>query len=241
VDLSEVLFADSRDTVSITDDPLILCEGDFAVLCSDSAAFAGVWPEVSAPVIQPPDWPTLNNSGQQGEEWADDLRLILSGDQVIDRVPYGDDWGGEAGRSLERIEAAGPGCEASNWAGCTQGGTPGAPNSVSSGEQGGPFLAVWPSPFSPDGDGRDDVLNISMNAGTSGNTVTARIYNVQGRVVETLADGLECGSSLALQWDGSSGSGTRMPVGRYLVFLRCRPASGEVREAVEVVILARRL
>ena len=100
---------------------------------------------------------------------------------------------------------------------------------------------MWPSPFSPDGDGRDDVLNVSMNAGTSGNKVTARIYNAQGRVVKTLAERMECGSSLALQWDGSDENGARMPVGRYIVFLRCRPASGEVREAVEVVILARRL
>ena len=241
VDLAEVTFSDSREAVSITDDPVVVHEGGFAVLCADSAAFAESWPGVEAPVIQPEQWPALNNENQQGEEYADDLRLSLASGQVIDRVPYGDDWGGDTGRSLERIEAPAAGWEASNWTGCAEGGTPGAPNGASSGQQGGPFLAVWPSPFSPDGDGRDDVLNVSMNAGTSGNTVTSRIYNAQGRVMKTLAERVECGSSLTLQWDGSDENGTRMPVGRYIVFLRCRPASGEVREAVEVVILARRL
>ncbi|MFO7949179.1 MAG: lamin tail domain-containing protein [Candidatus Fermentibacteraceae bacterium] len=241
VDLAEVRFSDSRDTTSVTEASILLQPGDYAVLCSDSTAFWEAWPDVEAPVIQPQTWPTLNNTNQQGQSWADDLRLSLASGQVIDRVPYGDDWGGDTGRSLERIEAPAPGWEASNWTGCAEGGTPGGPNSASSGQQGGPFLAVWPSPFSPDGDGHDDVLNISMNAETSGNTVTARIYNVQGRVVKTLTERMECGSSLALQWDGSDENGARMPVGRYIVFLRCRPASGEVREAVEVVILARRL
>ncbi len=241
VDLSEVSFADSRESISITDAPIVLDGGGYAVLCSDSTAFRETWPGVEAPVIQPEDWPTLNNTNQQGEEYADDLRLILQGGQVVDRVPYGDDWGGGVARSLERMEAADPGWQASNWAGCPEGGTPGRENSCSSGQQGGPFLAVWPNPFSPDGDGRDDVLNIEMNAESQANTVTARIYNVQGRVVTTLAERLECGASLGLQWNGTSESGARMPVGRYIVYLRCRPESGDVREALEVVVLARRL
>jgi hypothetical protein len=220
---------------------MVVQPGGYAVLCSDSAAFGQHWPEVEAPLIQPPQWPTLNNANQPGEAWADDLRLLLPGGQVIDWVPYGDDWGGAAGVSLERITASEAGHSASNWTGCAAGGTPGEANTASESQGGGAFLTVWPDPFSPDGDGIDDLLHIEMGSDASQSTVTARIYNVQGRVVKTLAEELECGGTLSLQWDGSDRSGSMMPVGRYIVFLRCTPEGGEVREALEVVVLARRL
>ena len=139
------------------------------------------------------------------------------------------------------MAATDPGYLPSSWAGCLEGGTPGRANSVAGGGQGGPFFSVWPSPFSPDGDGVDDLLHIQMNASNAENEVTVRIYNVQGRVVRTLADGIRCGSTLSLQWDGSDRSGASMPVGRYIAYLCCRPDPGEPREALKVVVLARRL
>ena len=85
--LDELLFADSRECVQVVEGPLSLPAGGYAVLCSDSSGFRDAWPGVEAPVIQPEEWPTLNNTNQQGESWADDLRLLLPGGQVLDWVP----------------------------------------------------------------------------------------------------------------------------------------------------------
>ncbi|MBD3278596.1 MAG: hypothetical protein GF388_09865, partial [Candidatus Aegiribacteria sp.] len=74
------------------------------------------------------------------------------------------------------------------------------------------------------------------------NEVTLEIYNVQGRLLLRLLNRETCGSSRTVAWDGSGDSGGRLPVGRYIVYLKSRAAdSGEYREDCTVVVLARQL
>ncbi|MCD4848622.1 MAG: gliding motility-associated C-terminal domain-containing protein [Candidatus Aegiribacteria sp.] len=212
------------------------------MIVSDSSEFRELWANVECPVLQPSSWPTLNNSTQQGEEWADQLILRDNTGQATDYVPYDDDWGGAAGISLEKLNPEFKGYDSASWSGCMSGGTPGNENSCISGSTGGEFLEFHPNPFSPDGDGRDDLLTIEMNFNSPENEVTLEIYNVQGRLILELLNREACGSSRVIIWDGTGENGQRLVVGRYIIFLGSRAIdTGEFRETCEVVILARPL
>ncbi|MBD3278185.1 MAG: hypothetical protein GF388_07795, partial [Candidatus Aegiribacteria sp.] len=156
---------DSKDRSVFCNDSLSIEPGEFLVITSDSSAFGEVWQNVQCPLLQPSSWPTLNNNTQSGENYADMVILRNRESDPTDFVPYDDDWGASQGVSLEKLDPDLPGWEASGWTGCSEGGTPGGPNSCVSGGEGssGRFLHCYPDPFSPDGDGSEDVLTIEMN------------------------------------------------------------------------------
>jgi len=108
--------------------------------------------------------------------------------------------------------------------------------SPGSGPQG--FLSYWPDPFSPDGDGMDDVLTITVQGGGE---VSLEVFNVQGRSLLVLADGAPSGGQFTAVWDGLDADGGRLPVGRYIILARLEKPDGEVREKAAVVVLARHL
>ncbi len=244
VQLINWTFEDSREMFVFCVDSMIVQPDSFAVLVSDSSAFRSIWPGVQCPVLQPPGWPALNNSTQPGKPWADNLKLRDLSGNVMDYVPYDDDWGGSSGVSLEKLNPDFSGYNASSWTSCSNAGTPGATNSCAaeSGNGSGRFLDLHPDPFSPDGDGRDDVLTIEMNFLHPENEVTLEIYNVQGRLLLRLLRNKLCGSSEIVTWNGTSDNGGRLPVGRYIIYLKSKAIdTGEYREACNVVILARPL
>jgi hypothetical protein len=237
-------FEDSRDRYVFCFDSVSVQPDSFAVITSDSTAFRAVWPDVSCSVLQPQGWPVLNNSTQQGENWADILILRDSSLRVMDYVPYDDDWGGASGQSLEKLDPTRNGYEASNWCTCSVCGTPGETNSccTASGSSSGRFLYYYPDPFSPDADGRDDILTIEMNFHHAENEVTLEIYNVQGRLLLQLLCDEICSASRTVTWDGTGDNGGRLPVGRYIIYLGSRACdTGEYRETCDVVVLARQL
>jgi hypothetical protein len=244
VQLEGWTFEDSRDRFVFCSDSTIIQPDSFAVLVSDSSAFRTIWPDVQCPLLQPAGWPTLNNTTQQGEEWADILMLRDPSGNVMDYVPYDDGWGGSSGVSLEKLNPDFSGYEASSWLSCSSGGTPGKCNSCSAagGRSSGKFLDYYPDPFSPDGNGRDDILTIEMNFQHTENEVTLEIYNVQGRLLLQLLNNESCGSSRIVTWDGTNENGGRLPVGRYIIYLNARAEdTGEYRETCDVVVLARPL
>ncbi len=235
-------LSDSRETVTLPEAPQPVPAGGYALLVPDSAGFAARWGDVGCPVIQLDDWPALNNTTQPGAGYADLVTLTSPGGEASDHVPYDDSWGGGSGTSLERVCAETASWRGDNWASCTCGGTPGQRNSVSgAASPEGAFLELHPDPFSPDGDGREDVLSITVRPGGTA-TVTLTVYNVQGRPVRELLAGETVGSVTTVSWDGTDDDGRRLHIGRYIVYASARPSdSGEVREDCLVVVLAGRL
>ena len=125
VDLSTLAFADeTRAFTPVAASSVVLPPDSHAVLVRDSAAFRQRFPDVE--VLVPSDWAALNNGGDT---------VVLrrrSTETVLDAVPYEPSWGGAEGRSLERIDPAGPGDAASNFGSSTApaGATPGRRNSL---------------------------------------------------------------------------------------------------------------
>ena len=223
VELSSYVFSDPDAAAAL---PGYLLEpGAYAILCPDAQGFSDAWSGVQCAVLTPSCWPTLNNAGDT---------LSLGDGTLTDWVPFSADWGGGSNVSLERRSPAERGWLAENWGSCTTGATPGRANSIC-GQQGGPFLSAWPEVFSPDGDGVDDRIEITLNVPGQGCSAEARVYDVTGRVVAELWNGPVPGVTLVLSWDGAG-----MPVGRYIVFA-CARNGNSLLEGALVRVLARRL
>ncbi|MBD3369716.1 hypothetical protein GF402_05050 [Candidatus Fermentibacteria bacterium] len=240
VELTGWMVADALSGHSMAESCYVIRPHSFAVLAPDREAFRAAWPDAACEILVPDGWPVLNNSPSQGAEWADNVRLYTSTGRTEDWVPYSDSWGGAEGVSLERVDPMDRGYLPSNWAGCRDTGTPGIPNSTGGQTADGELLVLSPNPFSPDGDGRDDRLTVTVSP-RGPSRLTLEVYNVQGRLVRRLSDGESVSGTIIYEWDGRSDRGSGQSVGRYVVYVLSERDDGEVREAVEVVVLARRL
>ena len=170
---------------------------------------------------------TLNNTGD---------RLILTDGSggTIDRIDYTPQWHTPAlenrqGRSLERIESETSGSGAWNWgtsAGAS-GGTPGYRNSLATGlVKRDERLNCSPNPFSPDGDGFEDVTGIGYRLGEGAVIARVRIYDAEGRPVRTITGGDYVTGAGSFAWNGYDDRGRRVPIGIYLILLDAVDASG---------------
>ena len=80
-------------------------------------------------------------------------------------------------------------------------------------------LALFPNPFSPNGSGGRDELNIVYEiTGQMWNRamVQAAIYNLEGKLVKELWRGYQEPGGQTLRWDGRDSLGRRVPNGLYL-------------------------
>ena len=181
-----------------------------------------------------------------------DLIHLQYGPHTIDSVYYHPSWHQAGvreatGLALERLLPEGPSNDPANWTSSPDpsGGTPGRPNAARLRENlplsGRPDLEIAPSPFSPDGDGIDDVAVLRFTLPTAGALVRARIFDRQGRLVRTLGPA-NSGAQGLLLWDGRDDTGGALPIGIYIVVLEAMDARGGrllVRRAP--VVLARPL
>ena len=218
---------------------LSLAVDSMVILAADSSIFFEYLP-LSAQVIV---WNTsnisLNNNG-------DSLVLWDQSGTMIDRVDYRPSWGGEMGLSLERISASALSNDPLNWATSldSTGGTPGRMNSRAfpESEFSENILTLEPNPFSPNGDGRDDLLAIQYNLDQADAQLDLKIYDVRGRKVKQLASNAVAGFQGALLWDGTDEQGRILPTGMYIIYLEALGRGGtRIQSARRVVALARPL
>ncbi|MBN2104468.1 lamin tail domain-containing protein [bacterium] len=186
-------------------------------------------------LIEMQPFPNFNNS-------QDGIFLFDPGLNVIDSVAYCHAWGGGKGVSLERIQHKGESNNSANWYGCIslEGMTPGVKNSVSKDSINcRATLNIDPNPFSPDGDGMDEVAFIQYRLPFEYATITLSLYDVQGRCIRHLRRGIESGGEGVVLWDGRDNSGRRARIGLYVVFLEVLDyASGAVIQKKTTVVLA---
>ena len=183
---------------------------------------------------------------------GDAIFLTDSEGVTIDSVFYDDSWQSPnlldtRGIALERISPFGPGGDASNWSSSAtpRGGTPGAENSIYQisdelPEQIG--ISFSPNPFSPDDDGRDDILFINYKLDEPDYLLNVDIYDRYGRPIRKLANSMQGSFEGSLLWDGRKDDGSSNRIGIYIVvFEAFNSASGRNRAFKETVVLARRL
>lgn len=156
---------------------------------------------------------------------------------VVDLAVYNDEMHMElledpGGISLERVSVNRSGSDADNWhsAASLEGyATPGRRNSQAlQEEEGDRRLEVEPEVFSPDNDGSNDLLEITISTGGSDWVIGLLITDVHGKRVRVLANNHLAGPSITYTWDGEGETGSMQPMGFYVIHARAyHPASGQ--------------
>jgi hypothetical protein len=237
VDLSEWRWRDASVEFPLVfpDSALTIAPGEFALLAANrNIAHA----DPRARVIVPKTWLTLNND-------RDRLALADFHDRVQDSLFYSQNWGGKAGVSLERINPHLSSTDSSNWSSCVDliGSTPGRVNSIfTEFVPSQATVTASPQPFSPDGDGHDDVAIIQIQVPATTANVHLKIYDIRGRLVHQLLNNAPVGATHQVIWNGRDAANQPVPIGMYIVYLQAIHATGGILvEARTTLILARKL
>jgi hypothetical protein len=209
-----------------------LAPGGFAVVAADSLAPIPALASGTLRIAATP-WPGLNNSdGPDGT--ADAVVLRDARGIVVDGLRYSASAVPERGWSIERL-LPDPDVRGLLWASCKarERSTPGRANSATAPPAADIRLRVEPNPFSPDGDGRADLLGIAFQVPAGCDGFRARLYDLEGRKRADLgADRLGPGPR-HLVWEGRDNAGIALPTGVYVMHLefhsKISPALSERR------------
>ena len=149
------------------------------------------------------------------------------------------------GVSLERANSEMPSGDKNNWhsAAETVGfATPAYQNSqkfTSGGED--QEITITPDIFSPDNDGRDDLLHIALSKNEPDCAVNISIYDSGGRLARQLANHVLSGSEGIFIWDGMTDSRSKAPLGFYILLIEISRPDGMVRKIKKTAILGGKL
>ena len=229
--------SDSSKKKIITSQETLMQPGSFFVLAADSNHFL-FFGESENTIIIGSRFPRLNNDG-------DEIYLYSPTETLIDNVIVSPNLAGGRGISAERIDPLSDSRSKSNWLSSVEllGGTPGKSNSVSkeihvSNLQ----LKLTPNPFSPDGDGYEDILKIDYSLPSRSVIMDIIIFDSVGRKVRRLLTSTTAGSEGNFSWDGLDDRGRRLSIGIYIIYLEATSTSeGRVYSAKGVAVLARKL
>jgi hypothetical protein len=224
----------------------IIHPGEFLVLAADSILFrqfpalAGI--DQRLVVVLRGGRLSLNNDGD-----AVIIRDPL--DVTIDSLMYSESWhnpdlSDHAGRSLERMSPALSSNDPHNWGTSidASGGTPCMRNSISVTFSSAPSrLSCTPNPFSPDGDGIEDVTVIHYEMPLRTSVLNLKIYDIRGRLIRRLSSNEPGGRSGNIIWDGRDEAGDFARIGIYIALLEAVNGNGGLESAKGILVLARRL
>ena len=161
--------------------------------------------------------PAYNNTGGH-------VVLLRSG-EVLDRLDYTDKMHNPLlnivkGVSLERVSFDKPANLPGNFTSAAASAgfaTPGYANSVKeNNELERDAVTLSTKVFSPDGDGANDLLNISWVLKNHGNMATITIYSGQGRVIRRLLKNESVATAGSMSWDGLNDKGQLASYGIYV-------------------------
>lgn len=125
ISLSQWKVGDNTTSrVTLTTQSIRIPPGEYFLVTKDSSIVT-LFPSINVPIVRTA-FPALNND-------ADAVVILDPTGFAVDSVAYSSSWGGTGGKSLERIDTAGPSNLSANWGSSRHsgGGTPGAVNSLS--------------------------------------------------------------------------------------------------------------
>lgn len=88
-------------------------------------------------------------------------------------------------------------------------------------------FAIEPETFSPDGDGYNDLLNITYQLKTENLSANITIYDIHGNKVKTLARNHLLGTTGMIVWDGLDDNGVRCRPGQHILVIETYHAQGK--------------
>jgi hypothetical protein len=209
-------------SVPVMETSRLLFPKQYVVLCRDEWVLRDAWmPGREVMVIGLENWKKLPGSGAC-------IRLTDRSGKPVDQVCYHDSMHHDqlqitTGVSLERIDpdcAAGPQCWTSAAASVHHG-TPGTRNSQAMAVEGRrQALKLTPKVFSPDGDGQDDLLLITLDTRVAGGVLDLYVTDLSGNFIRQIVTRGLAGTGDQFYWDGEDAHGRLVHPGIYVVHQR---------------------
>ncbi|MDR3012532.1 MAG: lamin tail domain-containing protein [Chitinispirillales bacterium] len=216
VNLNGWMYGSSRDTAVITASDLFLPPGAFLVVTRDDAAMRRIYRSIDY-MVRPARWRTLNS-------FNDTIAVWSPHGVEVDRAAYRSAWFtglGWTSQSLERVLGGMSGTDSASWILCARP-TPGHPGNANLWRAvSTPSLEIGPIPFSPNGDGIDDVLSIRMKIPPN-TRVKVRIFGFDGKLLKTFI-----GEREVIHWDGQTDAGRPAPPGAIYVIAEFTEGGGK--------------
>ncbi len=172
--------------------------------------------------------------------------LATNGFEIIDRFPYSDQMQfplltATDGVSLERLNMERPATDPSNWHSAASSvgyATPAYKNSQSNVTQEVKDpITIDPEVFSPDNDGRDDVLNIHYLFNQPGYMASVKIFDDRGRLVRQIVNNELLSTEGSFSWDGINSENEKAGTGIYIVFIELFDLDGNVKKYKKTAVL----
>jgi hypothetical protein len=237
----------NRTVIQFPNESLLLFPNHFLVITADSSFFAQhslLKTSTGGRTLVTHKDLSLNNSG-------DDVVLADQTNTTIDSLRYSPSWHNPslntstAGRSIERFNPSFESNDRRNWSTSVapSGATPLQANSIfTKGIPSAAGLSLSPNPFSPDNDGFEDIIAITYSLPSTISMIRARCFDVQGRLVRTLANNEPVASSGTLLWNGLDDNNRRVRIGMYIILFEALDAAGGINRVMkDVVVVATKL
>jgi len=210
------------DLYEITSEGFYIFPKDYVVLTKSSKGVTGYYyTPYPKKVLEMPAFPFLTSTSGR-------ITFVNRSFEFIDDFSYDESMQFQLlnsfkGVALERIHPEMETQDAKNWHSASEScgfGTPTYQNSQyalfsqSNGE-----ITVEPEVFSPDMDGKDDVLNIRYKFNEPGYVANITIFNAKGREIRRLIKNEMCGIEGYYTWDGLTDAKTKAGIGIYIVYV----------------------
>jgi hypothetical protein len=247
-DLSAYLIANRNSSGNVgsvrklSKNPIMLGGSSLAVITEDTNWLRGYYfiPDMVV-LLQPSSLPSFP------DDEGTVVLMSANDSSICDELTYEEGWhfsliDDRTGVALERVSIHESTASRYNWASAASSagyGTPGRHNSqrrltdVSSG-----VLTVSPKLFTPDNDGQDDYMQVSINPGEPGLTANAMIYDVSGRRARYFLKNENLGTTNVFRWDGYDDAHRRLPPGVYILITDVFGMTGQVRKFKNVIVIA---
>jgi hypothetical protein len=207
---------------------LLVFPGDYVVLTPDTAFVTHHYQNVAPERLVTMSLPSMpDDTGTLILLWSDGLENL-----VMESVSYSEDnhsallrAAEREGVSLERLSMDHPADEPVNWTSAAQQlsglpGTPTQPNSqaLHPGAASHQVLFLPVNRLSPDGDGREDFLEMHYRMPASGYAASLTVYDSGGLPVKRLLRHSLAGVEGFVRWDGDDDAGAIVRPGIYVLY-----------------------
>lgn len=227
---------------SLSNEPSIFLPHSYLVLSADKEILEQQYNINTENSINVSPMPALANE-------AGNIGILSINGTIIDQVNYSNEWHSpllkdNKGVALERLNISQPSNDHTNWFSAStfeNYGTPGKENSQSDNiTNSDKDIAVSPTSFSPDGDGKDDFTTITISSTYEGGNARIQVFNQRGIPIIELANNALLGAHNKIRWDGTDSEGKRSPMGPYIIWVEIVTSDGKVTtKKLECVIFTR--
>lgn len=227
-----LLADDKRDEIVLSDVNMMVEGGGYVVLGDINSVLPHIPGNLVHRVAQ---FPILNNT-------TDQLNLSDPQGIVMDTMSYIESDLPPPGRSLERIRPFEIDLGYHNWGQCihSSGATPGNQNSLFYDTLSEVLVVtLTPNPFSPNGDGRDDHVNIEYELPFDHGLLSVMIFDMAGRKIADPLALRPVSHRGQFIWNGDANYGGKAATGLYIMSLRIDDQAGKVWSHFKKVYLVR--